>query len=105
MRVIKFPISRAGAHSLMGPAPAAYAADVTPAAIRGTALSVYRTCGDVGLLTGPVLLGALADHTSVGTALVVNGLVLAGAVAVFRLTARNHLKQVIDGGGGGGGRV
>ena len=46
----------AGAHSLMGPAPAAYAADVTPPSIRGTALSVYRTCGDVGLLVGPVAL-------------------------------------------------
>lgn len=98
------PVSRAGAHSLMGPAPAAYAADVTPAAIRGTALSVYRTCGDVGLLTGPVLLGALADQTSVGTALAVNGAVLAGAAAVFRLTARNRLKHVGDGSGGGGGR-
>lgn len=86
-------LSWAGAHSLMGPAPAAYAADVTPAAIRGTALSVYRTCGDVGLLAGPVLLGALADHTSVGAALAVNGLVLAGAAGAFRLAARNRLKQ------------
>ena len=82
----------AGAHSLMGPAPAAYATDVTPPAIRGTALSVYRTCGDVGLLTGPVLLGMLADHTSVGTALVANGAVLAGAAGVFRLTARDNLE-------------
>lgn len=84
----------AGAHSLMGPAPAAYAADVTPPSIRGTALSVYRTCGDVGLLVGPVALGALADHTSVGTALVANGAVLAGAAGVFRLTARNSAKRI-----------
>ena len=84
----------AGAHSLMGPAPAAYAADVTPPSIRGTALSVYRTCGDVGLLVGPVALGALADHTSVGTALVANGAVLAGAAGAFRLTARNSAKTI-----------
>ena len=84
----------AGAHSLMGPAPAAYAADVTPPSIRGTALSVYRTCGDVGLLVGPVALGALADHTSVGTALVANGAVLAGAAGAFRLTARRTARRI-----------
>jgi hypothetical protein len=35
---------------------------------------------NVGLLAGPILLGYLADETSIGTALVANGAVLAGAV-------------------------
>ena len=66
-------IAWALAHSLMGPAPAAYATEVSPKRGRAVALSAYRTFGDVGLLVGPVALGALADCVGVGPALAANG--------------------------------
>lgn len=79
----------AGAHSLMGPAPAAYAADVSPEQIRATALSTYRTFGDVGLLIGPIALGALADGVGVGPALAANGGVLAASALAFKASTRD----------------
>ena len=78
-----------------------------PAAIRATALSIHRTCGDVGLLAGPILLGAIADESSVGTALVVNAAVLAVAGGAFRLVARDDkpwaLAEAAAGAGTGAG--
>lgn len=80
----------AAAGSLMGTAPAAYAADISPQNIRGSALGIYRTCGDVGLLLGPLALGAIADSAGVPTALGANAAILAVAGGVFHLTAREN---------------
>ncbi len=47
--------------SITGPAPAAFVADITPAPLRGLAMGVYRTVGDLGLVVAPVAAGLLAD--------------------------------------------
>lgn len=78
----------AAAGSLMGTAPAAYAADISPKSIRGSALAIYRTCGDVGLLLGPLALGALADHSGIPAALAFNAALLTVSGGIFHVTAR-----------------
>ena len=83
-------IAWALAHSLMGPAPAAYATEVSPERGRAVALSAYRTFGDLGLLVGPVALGALADCVGVGPALAANGGVLAASALAFTAAARGE---------------
>ena len=83
-------IAWALAHSLMGPAPAAYATEVSPERGRAVALSAYRTFGDFGLLVGPVALGALADCVGVGPALAANGGVLAASALAFTAAARGE---------------
>jgi len=89
-------VAWAAAHALMGPAPAAYAADVAgPRARRGAALATYRTCGDVGMLVGPVALGAAADAFGAHAALGANGAVLGASALAFRAAAsdRDHRKS------------
>jgi MFS family permease len=44
----------------LAPAPAAMVADLTPREMLGAVIGVYRMAGDVGLLLGPVAVGALA---------------------------------------------
>jgi MFS family permease len=46
----------------LAPAPAAMTADVTPREMLGAVIGVYRMAGDLGLLLGPVALGALATR-------------------------------------------
>ena len=77
--------------SIIGPAPAAFAADMAPAAFRGLAMGLYRTAGDAGFLLGPVLLGALADVTSIPWALLANGVFVVLAAAFFGLSARDRV--------------
>lgn len=69
-----------------GPAPAAYVADIAPAHMRGMAVAMYRSAGDVGFLAAPPLLGLLSEATSLSTALSVSG-VIVGAGGVFFLLA------------------
>ncbi len=66
-----------------GPAPAAYVADIAPAHMRGLAIALYRSAGDVGFLAAPPLLGLLAETTSLSTAMAVAGVIVAGSGAVF----------------------
>jgi MFS family permease len=74
--------------SLSGPAPAAYTADIAPANLRGLAMGMFRTSGDVGFMLGPPLLGALADATSFGWGLAANGVIMAVACLWFLVIAR-----------------
>jgi MFS family permease len=74
--------------SIIGPAPAAYAADIAPLALRGLAMGLYRSAGDLGFTVGPILLGALADATSISWALTANALIVALAAAFFAIGAR-----------------
>ena len=69
-----------------GPAPAAYVADIAPAHMRGMAVAMYRSAGDVGFLAAPPLLGLLSEATSLSTALSVSGVIVA-ATGVFFLVA------------------
>lgn len=74
--------------SIVGPAPAAYAADIAPPALRGLALGMYRTAGDLGFLIGPVALGALADQSSLGVALLANAGFMGVTTLFFGVAAR-----------------
>lgn len=66
-----------------GPAPAAYVADIAPSHMRGMAVALYRSAGDVGFLAAPPLLGLLAETTTLGVALGVSGVLVAAAAVVF----------------------
>lgn len=71
-----------------GPAPAAYVADIAPAHMRGMSIAMYRSAGDVGFLAAPPLLGLLSESTSLGAAMVVSALLVAGASVVFLVGSR-----------------
>ncbi len=72
---------------ISGPAPVAFVAEITPDQHRGSAMGVYRTMGDFGIVLSPPLTGALADVTSIPVALAANGLFLAMATIWFLLAA------------------
>ncbi|MGH8873026.1 MAG: MFS transporter [Acidimicrobiia bacterium] len=71
------------ASAVAGPAPAAYAAEVSSPKDRGLAMGAFRTAGDLGLLLGPPLLGAVADTAGYPWAFGVDGImVLLSALAL-----------------------
>lgn len=70
-----------------GPAPAAFVADLAPAQLRGSAMGLYRTWGDLGLVLAPVLGGALADLTSISIAMLAISAVAALTVTWFMVAA------------------
>jgi MFS family permease len=76
--------------SIMGPAPAAYAANVAPDEVRGLAMGLYRSAGDFGFVLGPVVLGAIADATTLGGALAVNSVVVLAVTLLFGAAARER---------------
>jgi MFS family permease len=78
----------------LGPAPAAFASDIAPESLRGFAMGLYRSAGDAGFLLGPVLLGLLADRTSIQLGLAANAVVFASATAIFGLVARGRRREV-----------
>jgi MFS family permease len=65
----------------LAPAPAAMTADVTQREMLGAVIGVYRMAGDLGLLLGPVALGALATRFGFETAFGVAGLFALGTLA------------------------
>ncbi len=71
-----------------GPTPAAYVADITPKENYASAMSLYRTAGDLGFVVGPVLLGWLADVRGYSFSLLFNGLFLLLAVCLFQILAK-----------------
>lgn len=70
-----------------GPAPSAYAAEVSSPRARGMAMGAFRTAGDLGLLIGPPALGALADSSGYPWALSVNAIVMVAAAVAMGLVA------------------
>lgn len=75
------------ATSIAGPAPAAYAADIAPPALRGLSMGLYRSAGDVGFVIGPPLLGAIADSASIEWGLAANGVLVAVVSLLFAVMA------------------
>ena len=81
---------------VIGPAPAAFAGDLAPPGRTGVTMGLYRTFGDVGLVTGPVLLGWIADAfggrfaniSGMGVAMEFNALLLAATALLLVLAAR-----------------
>jgi multidrug resistance protein len=79
---------------MVGPAPAAYAADVIPPAARGVGMGLYRTYGDLGFVVGPPLLGWVADATGdFGWALGLNAVIMAVLAVLFGLFARETVTR------------
>ena len=78
---------------ILGPAPAAYAADIAPPGMRGISMGLYRTFGDAGFVIGPVALGALADLIGFGPALTLNAVVLVSVAMLFAIFARETLRR------------
>lgn len=78
---------------IVGPAPAAYAADMAPAGMRGVTMGLYRTFGDAGFVIGPVLLGWLADLAGFGWALAFDAVVLVSIALLFAVFARETLRR------------
>ena len=66
----------------LAPAPAAMTADVTPREMLGAVIGVYRMAGDLGLLVGPVAVGALATHFGFEAAFGVAGCFALGTLAL-----------------------
>ncbi len=78
---------------ILGPAPAAYAADIAPPGMRGVTMGLYRTFGDAGFVIGPVMLGGLADLAGFGWALTFDAMVLVSFALLFALFARETLRR------------
>jgi MFS transporter, ACDE family, multidrug resistance protein len=77
------------------------AADLTPPAMMGGMIGIYRMGGDLGLLVGPVTLGLVAERYGFEVAFVASG---ALALAVLGLglrlpetLGREHAPAPIDG--------
>ncbi len=88
---------------IMGPAPAAYAADIAPEGSRGLAMGVFRTYGDLGTVIGPPLMGFVADSSGYNAALYLNaGLIVVIALA-FSLFARETGPRAARAAGNSGG--
>ncbi|RLT41149.1 MAG: MFS transporter [Chloroflexi bacterium] len=77
--------------SLSGPAPVAYAVDISPPGLRGLGLGLFRSGGDVGFMIGPPVVGFIADHMDYESSMYVNG-VLMIAVSLLFLLARERRK-------------
>ncbi|KAI9034085.1 major facilitator superfamily domain-containing protein [Hyaloraphidium curvatum] len=75
--------------SLVGSSTTAYVADLVPRQdMRGQALGLLRSFGDLGLMLGAATLGWIAEGWGIGTAFTVNGVVLLAMVARFGWAAR-----------------
>jgi MFS family permease len=65
----------------LAPAPAAMVADLTPRTLLGPVIGIYRMAGDVGLLVGPVALGAVATNFGFEAAFFTAGACVLGTLA------------------------
>lgn len=76
-----------GASAASGAAPAAYAADSTPAGMNAAAMSGYRMLSDLGYVLGPILLGLLADLRGLDAPMWIAAAALVVAAAMFAMFA------------------
>ena len=79
--------------SLMTPALAAMAADVSPPTYRATVVSYSRTAQDTAFLCGPLAYGAIADALSPSGAIFASGACSASALAFFAAKAPETLPR------------
>jgi MFS family permease len=76
----------------LGPAPAAIIADIAPRGAAGAVIGLYRMCGDVGLLLGPISIGWVAERFSFALAFVTIAACTA-LVAVMGIWSRETLGE------------
>ena len=76
---------------VLGPAPAAYAADVAPEKARGLAMGMFRTFGDIGFVIGPLGMGGLADLAGFSFALIFDGVIVVIFAVLFVVFARETI--------------
>lgn len=87
---------------LGGPAPAAYATDIVPRAHLGPAMGLYRSISDMGLVLGPVMLGAIVDVSGYNLAFAANAVILIVTTVAFALwateTTQRRKRKKVDAG-------
>jgi MFS family permease len=71
------------ASGMSGAAPAAYAADVTPAGMNAAGMGTYRTIADSGYVVGPLLIGLATDLFGANAALAGTSALLVVAATLF----------------------
>lgn len=78
------------AMGISSPAAAAYAADVAPQAKFGPAMGLLRAISDLGFMVGPIVVGAVADLTSLGYGggLIFNAILVVLLTLFFALFAK-----------------
>jgi DHA1 family multidrug resistance protein-like MFS transporter len=69
---------------ISGPLPTAYVADITPRENYSTGMGLYRAVSDLGFVTGPILLGWLADTKGYSFSLLFNSVFLLLAIIIFQ---------------------
>ena len=74
--VLVFAWTAAG--TALSAGPTSYIADIVESTERSQALALLRTVGDVGMVTGAVVSGAVAGQLGEQSAMQLNGLVLLG---------------------------
>lgn len=79
--------------AFIGPAPAAYAADIAPQGQSGMTMGLFKTFGDVGVTLGPLVLGWLADAFGYTTAFRANAALFALAGLLFATLARETAQR------------
>ncbi len=67
--------------ALIGIPPPTLAGDLAPPGAEGASVGLYRMAGDVGIVAGPVLMGAIAESGDFRTGFVVAGALLVAAAA------------------------
>lgn len=80
---------------LSGPSPAAYVADIAPAALRGRVFGLYRSVSDSGYIVGPLLLGWLADVSGYAAPLLLTAALFLISGALFALFAPEFHRRPI----------
>jgi DHA1 family multidrug resistance protein-like MFS transporter len=81
------------ATSIGGPVPAAYVADVVRGQRRGPAIGVYRTCGDLAGILGPILIGFAISWHGFLAAILVSVAVNLVAALIFAVAARETVPK------------
>lgn len=72
---------------ISGPSPAAYVADIAPAALRGRVFGLYRSVSDSGYIVGPLLLGWLTETSGYTAPLALTAALILLSGALFALFA------------------
>lgn len=76
------------------PVPAAYVVDVVDEESQGTAIGVFRTFGDSGIVVGPLLMGWIIDQATISTGLLTNvGFIVVVILGFWFLAPEPRVKE------------